>query len=540
MNPQIHSPEVLAALIVHEDEDLLVTNKPPGWNTHSPSPWAGEGLYEWLKNREPRWESLAIIHRLDKETSGILLFTKTSLANQSLTEQFTCRSTRKQYLFVTDRPVLFEEKSVETDIHRIGDKYATRPLRLGSNDAHTRFRKVGPHPAGTLLEAIPLTGRTHQIRVQAAHIGIPILGDTLYGGSPAHRLHLHAGSLHCKHPGSAEELVFSAPPRFAESSADEIRRAIINPRSTDAFCIRHGLADVIPGLYLEKFADQLLCKTASPPSQNELEIIRAIATGTRSQCVWHKLLDRHIRGKPGAQVSPQRLYGVESDGPVQIRENGVQFEIRFNEGYSVGLFLDQRDNRRHVATNYVGPDFLIRESGLAGASALNLFAYTCGFSVCAAIAGAHTTSVDLSKKYLEWGRRNFQHNQLNPDHHDFLFGDAFDWVKRFAKKGRVFDLVIADPPTFSQSKDRGTFKIERELPELVSATSSVVAPGGVLFLSTNAAGIGPEKFDSIVRATLAQIGRPVLQSQYRAQPPDFPITRAEPAHLKTLWLRLGP
>ena len=91
--------------VIFEDEHLLVVNKPAGWNTHAPSPFAGEGLYEWLKNREPRWSSLAILHRLDKETSGVLVFGKTPLANKSLTEQFTTRAVHKKYLLLTDRDV---------------------------------------------------------------------------------------------------------------------------------------------------------------------------------------------------------------------------------------------------------------------------------------------------------------------------------------------------------------------------------------------------------------------------------------------------
>src|ERR1039457_7159473 len=89
--------------VIFEDEHLLVVHKPAGWNTHAPSPFAGEGIYDWLKNREPRWASLAIIHRLDKETSGVLVFGKTPLANRSLTEQFAQRRVRKKYLLLTDR-----------------------------------------------------------------------------------------------------------------------------------------------------------------------------------------------------------------------------------------------------------------------------------------------------------------------------------------------------------------------------------------------------------------------------------------------------
>src|SRR5215831_19582375 len=81
--------------LIFEDEHLLVVNKPPGWNTHAPSPYAGEGIYDWLRYREPRWSRLAIIHRLDKETSGVIVFSKTELANRSLTQQFTKREVQK-------------------------------------------------------------------------------------------------------------------------------------------------------------------------------------------------------------------------------------------------------------------------------------------------------------------------------------------------------------------------------------------------------------------------------------------------------------
>src|SRR5437667_8877836 len=91
-----------ALLILHEDDHLLVVSKPAGMNTHAPSPYAGEGIYDWLRHREPRWSRLAIIHRLDKETSGLLLFSKTPMANRSLTEQLTQRSVTKKYVFLTD------------------------------------------------------------------------------------------------------------------------------------------------------------------------------------------------------------------------------------------------------------------------------------------------------------------------------------------------------------------------------------------------------------------------------------------------------
>src|SRR5947208_9632057 len=92
-------------LILFEDDHLLIVNKPAGMNTHAPSPYAGEGIFDWLRHREPRWASLAIIHRLDKDTSGVMVFSKTALANQSLTQQFAGRQVVKKYLLQTDRPV---------------------------------------------------------------------------------------------------------------------------------------------------------------------------------------------------------------------------------------------------------------------------------------------------------------------------------------------------------------------------------------------------------------------------------------------------
>jgi 23S rRNA (cytosine1962-C5)-methyltransferase len=201
------------------------------------------------------------------------------------------------------------------------------------------------------------------------------------------------------------------------------------------------------------------------------------------------------------------------------------------------LFLDQRDNRRRFLTNHIAADF--PQPSTLNYQLLNCFAYTCGFSVCAAQAGAKTTSLDLSKKYLEWGRRNFALNGLDPAAHDFIYGDAFDWLRRLAKKGRAFDAVALDPPTFSQSKEHGIFRAEKDYGKLVAAALPLVKPGGVLFASTNATDWPPEKFLADVEKAIHSSGRKILQRHHVPQPPDFPISRAEPAYLKTVWLRIG-
>jgi RluA family pseudouridine synthase len=197
--------------LLFEDDHLLVVDKPAGLNTHAPSPYAGEGIYDWLRHREPRWATLAIIHRLDKETSGVILFGKTPLANRSLTEQFSARDVRKKYLLLADGPVKRPGFTVKTSLVRIGEKYASRP---GGEAAETHFRVLETRAGRTLVEAEPRTGRTHQIRVHAAESGFPILGDTLYGGSPAERVFLHAAELRFHHPATGAPLAFSAPSGF--------------------------------------------------------------------------------------------------------------------------------------------------------------------------------------------------------------------------------------------------------------------------------------------------------------------------------------
>src|SRR3954449_8973789 len=130
-------------LVIFEDEHLLVVNKPAGINTHAPSPYAGEGIYDWLRHREPRWARLAILHRLDNETSGVMVFGKTPEANRSLTQQFTEHTIRKTYRLLTDRAITKDELTVVSSLVRAGEKYVGRPFGPGSERAETRFRNEG-------------------------------------------------------------------------------------------------------------------------------------------------------------------------------------------------------------------------------------------------------------------------------------------------------------------------------------------------------------------------------------------------------------
>jgi len=587
-------------MIIFEDEHLLVASKPAGMNTHAPSPFAGEGLYEWLKNGDPRRASLAIIHRLDKETSGLIVFGKTTLANQSLTQQFEQRATRKKYILLTDRKIAFARLTARSWLTRTGEKYtglpagpegaaaettftrsvaalgraphyslSTRPAEPSKSQwrlsAESRYEapvaavydrrclaplpppmRASPVASGQRLdatelddcfvwEAEPATGRTHQIRVHAAAHGFPILGDTLYGGTPAARVYLHAAQLGFRHPATGESVLFDSPRDFSADPRAALRAAVIDPAATDAFRLLHGAADGWPGLYADRLGEFLLAESAGELTVEQRAWVEELGRRFSARGIYHKLARRQAGNRPGPDTAPQWLAWEKAPEEIVARENGLRFALRLGGGGSAGLFLDQRENRRRLLTGYIAPGFALARP----ARVLNAFAYTCGFSVAAAAGGARATSLDLSKKCLEWGKRNFVLNGLDPAAHDFIFGDVFTWFRRLAKKGSIFDTIILDPPTFSRSKEHGVFQAEKDYGTLAAAALPLLARDGTLLCSTNAAALKPERFLEMITLAIARAGRHVTRQHYVPQPPDFPANRREPAYLKTVWLRIG-
>lgn len=156
-----------------------------------------------------------------------------------------------------------------------------------------------------------------------------------------------------------------------------------------------------------------------------------------------------------------------------VRENGLKFIINPADYLDTGLFLDHRNTRALV------------RSMAAGKKVLNLFAYTGSFTVYAAAGGAAATlTLDLSNTYLTWAKQNLKINALNGPQHRFLQTDVLAWMREPATE--KWDVIVLDPPTFSNSKRmKGTLDVQRDHIWLVERTAERLAPGGVLFFSTN-------------------------------------------------------
>ena len=222
--------------IIFENDDLLVVNKPAGMVVH-PSPGHDSGtLVHAVLGHVPGLEGIGgeerpgIVHRLDKETSGLIVIAKNEQAHRWLQEQFKTRKVEKTYLALVDGKPPTPNGRVEAPIGRNTTHrklMAVVPLEKG-REAVSEYKTLENFPEHTLLEVHPLTGRTHQIRVHMAFLGSPVAGDTVYGKKKPSvgldRQFLHAYKLKIVLPGEKQARVFEAGlPQELERALEEVR-----------------------------------------------------------------------------------------------------------------------------------------------------------------------------------------------------------------------------------------------------------------------------------------------------------------------------
>ena len=297
------------------------------------------------------------------------------------------------------------------------------------------------------------------------------------------------------------------------------RAALLADPQTNVGRVFNGAADGVDGLVIEKLGDVLVAQLyegrLAVPEDVARDLCAEAARRLGARAVYRKVFpkDRTVASARLERLhsDPSPWIGVPAEPELAVRENGVVFLVRPYDGYATGLFLDHRLQRARV-----------RELA-SGRRVLNAFAYTCGFSVVAALGGAAATvNVDASKKYLEWGKRNVTANGIAHDNHRFICSDVFDYYRRAKRQGQRFDYIILDPPTFGRcKKPRTTFSLPDDLERLVAGAMELLGPNGYLQLSVNHAGTTLGRLEQLVSGTAQAQGRSCDWMVGPAPPEDF-------------------
>ena len=218
--------------IIHIDEHILVIDKPAGVPV-LPDGWDENAPY-LVKMLEEEYGKLFIVHRLDKVTSGVMAFARTAEAHRALNIQFENHEVEKIYHAIMEGQPKWNEKTTKFPLRaNVGKKHRTIVDDKNGKPSETRYRILKRYQVGALVEARPMTGRTHQVRVHAYALGHPLLGDILYSAMETgiiQRPALHAYSLTITHPETKERLMFKAErPQDFVSALENLNIEIDNP-----------------------------------------------------------------------------------------------------------------------------------------------------------------------------------------------------------------------------------------------------------------------------------------------------------------------
>ncbi|MFN7983772.1 MAG: class I SAM-dependent methyltransferase [Vicinamibacterales bacterium] len=268
-------------------------------------------------------------------------------------------------------------------------------------------------------------------------------------------------------------------------AALQVRERLVSSDALDVYRVMDGAGDGVPGIYLDRLGPAAIlsiyedARLSDPATTDVADVCLDRLRDVGVNAVYVKLFARD-RSRLGGMAPEEARSATPRAGTPQpetlcVHEYASRFEIRPYDGFSTGLFLEHREHRRSLAE-------------MRPQRALNLFAYTCAFAVPLVAAGAVVVNVDVSARYLEWGRRNLALNGAPVDAARFVRMDAREYLTVAARRGEPFDLIIIDPPTFAAAdprRKRPAWKAVSDYPELIRAAARVLMPGGVIFAASN-------------------------------------------------------
>lgn len=458
-------PDILLSTLF-EDDDIIAIDKPYGFNAHTNdskiehSDFIQDGLIEMYEKQ--RGTKLHIIHRLDQTTTGVMIFGKSVESAKKYAEYFFNRQVKKTYLFITKNKS--EKKSYTINqqiIHKARELDAETDLQFIKKSANYELWQANPH-----------TGRNHQIRIHSQAAGISILGDGKYDGHAFPFLCLHNQRIEfpngivilSKPPAYFEDLKLLEDPFLVQAFFEADRRERLFSKANKSQCFRLGQKS---GTFtLEQFGETVMLTWPKDRwTDADAEKFLAFAKAKGKRLVVQKL--------PGEITSWMADEGI------------VHSEIHSE---LAGLLLNQRLHRNWVLNHSENK------------SVLNLFSSTCTYGVVAALGKAsQVTSVEANKNALNWGRKNFELNQLNPESFKFLCRDSVTFLEQSLNKKITYDLIICEAPAFFR-REKGIFKIENGLEALLENCLQCLSTHGELLFTTSYDGL---YIDDIRRAIVA-------------------------------------
>ncbi len=534
--------------ILEDSPDFLVVDKPSGIPTHGGDAALRDDVVRRLEQHlsgHGRDAYLGVHQRLDVGTSGVLLFVRNRELSARVQQAFESGEVQKRYVaaacIAPGSPLAKRDEAVLS--HRIEPDGKLMRVSPRGKECRARCRVLSRRAERALVELLPETGRTHQLRVQLAAVQASIAGDRDYGGARAARLLLHAQSLALLQRRFESEVPASFR-RWLDGREDELgdareiaqkladagskRYALV--AQNDALRWVNGSGDELSGVEIDLYRGYATLSLSGDEALGRREELAELALNAGALGVYLKVRARtDLRRADHGELAPESpVRGDAAPTPLVVHEGALKLEVELGDGLSTGLFIDQRDNRSRV------------RGVAAGKRVLNLFSYTCSFSAAAAQGGAsRVTSVDLSRRALRRGEQNFRLNELDPAAHGFVCEDVVRYLTRMGERGERFDLVILDPPSFSTAGKGKVLRVERDYARLVELCLKVLAPRGQLLAVTNHRKTSPAALRRLVLDEAQRARRAFESAKLMVPGHDCPSGSEGPYPSKSVWLSLA-
>ncbi|MDA3797486.1 MAG: class I SAM-dependent methyltransferase [Kiritimatiellae bacterium] len=293
-------------------------------------------------------------------------------------------------------------------------------------------------------------------------------------------------------------------PEFFEKAV-ELRKGI----NSNTYRFFNGIGDGLSGITLDKFDKHYVMQIFNKDLEKRAEYL-----GIKFlSCIDAQYFIIKLRSSSdGLSLGHTQMIVLKdepSSSETVVTENGRKFFIDCNDAVNNGLFLDMRDNRKKVTDG-------LRD----GSTMLNCFSYTCSFGVYAATNGCKTVNVDVSRKILDWGKKNYELNGLDDDEHQFVQSDVLEYLDKALAAGEKFSCVVMDPPSFSRNK-KSHFSAKDSFYTLIKKSLLLLEPNGTIFVSTNNSALSHDFLHSCLVRAAGDTQRKILAFNKVGQGKDF-------------------